>query len=168
MADFAYGSPILVNTVDKVSRKYIQAQHPQLTKEEEKEEKDNMLVSLPPVSFAPLQVCGRPALQAEQVARRAESLLGHVAYSLLWYNCEHFVMYCRYGIVMSFQTFQVKVQVHAGWIECIGEFANSQRSQSKQRKNVYRGNIWTDILKYLARFVTKIKLKLILFTKNLR
>lgn len=79
-------------------------------------------------------MCGRPALQAEQVARRAESLLGNVAYSLLWYNCEHFVMYCRYGIVMSFQTFQVKVQVYGGWIEFIGEFANYQSSQSKQKK----------------------------------
>nr|XP_046236158.1 lecithin retinol acyltransferase b, tandem duplicate 2 [Scatophagus argus] len=66
--DFAYGSRILVNTMDKV--------------------------------------CSRPALQGEEVARRAEKLQGHVTYSLLWYNCEHFVMYCRYGTVMSFQTFQ--------------------------------------------------------------
>ncbi|XP_044040342.1 lecithin retinol acyltransferase b, tandem duplicate 2 [Siniperca chuatsi] len=66
--DFAYGSQILVNTMDKV--------------------------------------CSRAALQGEEVARRAEKLQGHVSYSLLWYNCEHFVMYCRYGTVMSFQTFQ--------------------------------------------------------------
>ncbi|XP_026180578.1 lecithin retinol acyltransferase-like [Mastacembelus armatus] len=66
--DFAYGSEILINTMDKV--------------------------------------CSRPALQGEEVARRAEKLQGDVAYSLLWYNCEHFVMYCRYGTVMSFQTFQ--------------------------------------------------------------
>ncbi|XP_070785566.1 lecithin retinol acyltransferase b, tandem duplicate 2 isoform X2 [Enoplosus armatus] len=66
--DFAYGSEILVNTMDKV--------------------------------------CSRAALQGEDVARRAEKLQGHVTYSLLWYNCEHFVMYCRYGTVMSFQTFQ--------------------------------------------------------------
>ncbi|XP_037614949.1 lecithin retinol acyltransferase-like [Sebastes umbrosus] len=66
--DFAYGSQILVNTMDKV--------------------------------------CSRPALQAEEVARRAEKLQGHVTYSLLWYNCEHYVMYCRYGTVVSFQTFQ--------------------------------------------------------------
>ncbi|XP_047242524.1 lecithin retinol acyltransferase-like isoform X2 [Girardinichthys multiradiatus] len=52
------------------------------------------------------KMCSRAALQGEQVARRAEKLLGDVAYSLLWYNCEHFVMYCRYGTVMSFQTFQ--------------------------------------------------------------
>ncbi|XP_039996801.1 lecithin retinol acyltransferase b, tandem duplicate 2 [Xiphias gladius] len=66
--DFAYGSQILINTMDKV--------------------------------------CSRPALQGEEVARRAEKLRGDVSYSLLWYNCEHFVMYCRYGTVMSFQTFQ--------------------------------------------------------------
>ncbi|XP_018518822.1 lecithin retinol acyltransferase b, tandem duplicate 2 [Lates calcarifer] len=66
--DFAYGSEILINTMDKV--------------------------------------CSCPALQGEEVARRAEKLQGDVSYSLLWYNCEHFVMYCRYGTVMSFQTFQ--------------------------------------------------------------
>ncbi|XP_068569868.1 lecithin retinol acyltransferase b, tandem duplicate 2 [Cebidichthys violaceus] len=52
------------------------------------------------------EVCSRPALQAEEVARRAEKLQGHVTYSLLWYNCEHYVMYCRYGTVVSYQTFQ--------------------------------------------------------------
>ncbi|AWO97295.1 putative lecithin retinol acyltransferase-like [Scophthalmus maximus] len=52
------------------------------------------------------QVCSRPALRGEDVARRAERLRGDVSYSLLWYNCEHFVMYCRYGTVTSFQTFQ--------------------------------------------------------------
>uniref|UniRef100_A0A3Q3IX74 LRAT domain-containing protein n=1 Tax=Monopterus albus TaxID=43700 RepID=A0A3Q3IX74_MONAL len=51
-------------------------------------------------------VCSRPALQGEEAARRAERLRGDAAYSLLWYNCEHFVMYCRYGTAMSFQTFQ--------------------------------------------------------------
>uniref|UniRef100_A0A3Q3WIN9 LRAT domain-containing protein n=1 Tax=Mola mola TaxID=94237 RepID=A0A3Q3WIN9_MOLML len=66
--DFAYGSKVLVNTMDKV--------------------------------------CSRAPLRGEEVARRAEKLQGHVTYSLLWYNCEHFVMYCRYGSVMSFQTFQ--------------------------------------------------------------
>jgi len=59
------------------------------------------------VSVGSLQMCSRAALQGDEVAQRAEKLLGDVAYSLLWYNCEHFVMYCRYGTVMSFQTFQV-------------------------------------------------------------
>ncbi|XP_054457904.1 lecithin retinol acyltransferase b, tandem duplicate 2 [Anoplopoma fimbria] len=68
LEDFAYGSEILVNTLD--------------------------------------QVCSRPALQAEEVARRAERLRGHVSYSLLWFNCEHYVMYCRYATVTSYQTFQ--------------------------------------------------------------
>ncbi|XP_054863528.1 lecithin retinol acyltransferase-like isoform X1 [Amphiprion ocellaris] len=66
--DFAYGSEILVNPMDRM--------------------------------------CSRAALQEEDVACRAEKLLGNVEYSLLWYNCEHYVMYCRYGTVMSFQTFQ--------------------------------------------------------------
>ncbi|KAM3857517.1 lecithin retinol acyltransferase-like [Diretmus argenteus] len=67
--DFAYGSEILVNRMDKV--------------------------------------CSCPPLQGEEVASRAEKLRGSIAYSLLWYNCEHYIMYCRYGTVMSLQTFQL-------------------------------------------------------------
>nr|XP_019950987.1 PREDICTED: lecithin retinol acyltransferase-like [Paralichthys olivaceus] len=52
------------------------------------------------------KVCSCPPLSGEEVALRAEKLQGHVSYSLLWYNCEHFVMYCRYGTLTSFQTFQ--------------------------------------------------------------
>ncbi|XP_059932639.1 lecithin retinol acyltransferase-like [Gadus macrocephalus] len=52
------------------------------------------------------QVYSRPPLGGEEVARRAENLRGSVRYSLLWYNCEHYVMYCRYGALVSFQTFQ--------------------------------------------------------------
>ncbi|XP_019718241.1 lecithin retinol acyltransferase [Hippocampus comes] len=51
-------------------------------------------------------VCKQPPLDADEVARRAEKLLGAVAYSLLWYNCEHYVMYCRYGMAISYQTYQ--------------------------------------------------------------
>ncbi|KAM9454453.1 lecithin retinol acyltransferase b, tandem duplicate 2 [Clarias gariepinus] len=51
-------------------------------------------------------VCGRPPLRGEEVAGRAERLLGSVSYSLLWFNCEHYVMFCRYGTSMSFQTYQ--------------------------------------------------------------
>ncbi|XP_076145921.1 lecithin retinol acyltransferase b, tandem duplicate 2 [Alosa pseudoharengus] len=51
-------------------------------------------------------VCSRQPYDGEEVARRAEKLIGPVSYSLLWYNCEHYVMYCRYGTNMSFQTFQ--------------------------------------------------------------
>ncbi|KAF3687850.1 Lecithin retinol acyltransferase [Channa argus] len=68
VADFAYGSEILINHMDKV--------------------------------------CNRPPLDGDEVARRAEKLLGSVTYSLLWYNCEHFVMYCRYGMAISYQTYQ--------------------------------------------------------------
>ncbi|XP_070778414.1 lecithin retinol acyltransferase [Enoplosus armatus] len=68
VADFAYGSEILVNHMDKV--------------------------------------CSQPALDGDEVARRAEKLQGSVTYSLLWYNCEHYVMYCRYGMAISYQTYQ--------------------------------------------------------------
>lgn len=69
LADFAYGSEILVNHMDKV--------------------------------------CSQPPLDGDEVARRAEKLLGSITYSLLWYNCEHYVMYCRYGMAISYQTYQV-------------------------------------------------------------
>ncbi|XP_062864622.1 lecithin retinol acyltransferase a [Trichomycterus rosablanca] len=44
------------------------------------------------------------AIASEQVAQRAEGLVGRVQYSLLWNNCEHFVTYCRYGTAVSLQT----------------------------------------------------------------
>lgn len=47
-------------------------------------------------------------MDGEQVARRAERRVGHVAYSLLWNNCEHFVTSCRYGSHVSLQTDQVR------------------------------------------------------------
>ncbi|XP_070785561.1 lecithin retinol acyltransferase isoform X3 [Enoplosus armatus] len=46
----------------------------------------------------------RSPLSGEEVARRAERLVGSVSYSLLWNNCEHFVTYCRYGSAQSLQT----------------------------------------------------------------
>lgn len=46
----------------------------------------------------------RTPLTGEEVARRAERLVGSVSYSLLWNNCEHFVTYCRYGAAQSLQT----------------------------------------------------------------
>nr|XP_033788367.1 lecithin retinol acyltransferase isoform X1 [Geotrypetes seraphini] len=47
-------------------------------------------------------------LPNEEVAQRAEKLVGDTPYSLLWNNCEHFVTYCRYGTPVSFQTDKVK------------------------------------------------------------
>lgn len=54
------------------------------------------------------RVCSLPPLPGEEVARRAEKLMGSLDYSLLWFNCEHYVMFCRYGTSMSFQTYQVQ------------------------------------------------------------
>lgn len=47
------------------------------------------------------------ALANEEVARRAEKLVGDIQYSLMWNNCEHFVTYCRYGTPVSEQTDKV-------------------------------------------------------------
>ncbi|XP_037540419.1 lecithin retinol acyltransferase-like [Nematolebias whitei] len=52
------------------------------------------------------RVVDRRPLGGEEVARGAEQLLGGVAYSLLWNNCEHFVTRCRYGSAQSLQTQQ--------------------------------------------------------------
>ncbi|XP_038832070.1 lecithin retinol acyltransferase [Salvelinus namaycush] len=46
----------------------------------------------------------RRPLDGEEIARRAEEMVGKIPYSLLWNNCEHFVTYCRYGSAISIQT----------------------------------------------------------------
>lgn len=48
------------------------------------------------------------AFSNEDVAKRAEQLIGGIPYSLLWNNCEHFVTYCKYGIAASRQTEKVE------------------------------------------------------------
>ncbi|XP_056266251.1 lecithin retinol acyltransferase family protein [Pseudoliparis swirei] len=51
-------------------------------------------------------VCSQPPLDGDEVAGRAETLVGSVTYSLLWDNCEHYVTHCRYGMAISYQTHQ--------------------------------------------------------------
>ncbi|XP_067118076.1 lecithin retinol acyltransferase-like [Osmerus mordax] len=48
-----------------------------------------------------LQKC---PLENEEVAQRAENLVGAIPYSLMWNNCEHFVTHCRYDTAVSLQT----------------------------------------------------------------
>ncbi|XP_032321243.1 lecithin retinol acyltransferase isoform X3 [Camelus ferus] len=50
----------------------------------------------------------KKALLNEEVAQRAEKLLGTTSYSLLWNNCEHFVTYCRFGTAISPQSDKVR------------------------------------------------------------
>lgn len=50
----------------------------------------------------------KKALLNEEVAQRAEELLGITPYSLLWNNCEHFVTYCRFGTATSPQADKVR------------------------------------------------------------
>ncbi|XP_062333372.1 lecithin retinol acyltransferase family protein [Osmerus eperlanus] len=52
------------------------------------------------------KLCSQPPLDGDEIGRRAEKMMGSVTYSLLWYNCEHYVMYCRYGMAISYQTYQ--------------------------------------------------------------
>ncbi|XP_074518340.1 lecithin retinol acyltransferase a [Halichoeres trimaculatus] len=80
--DFAYGSSILVNRMDKMMKSQ--------------------------------------ALPNEEVAKRAEKLIGGIAYSLLWNNCEHFVTYCRYGSAASRQTEK--------FCDCLKSIIRDQRS----------------------------------------
>lgn len=70
LEDFAYGSKMLVNHMDKMMK--------------------------------------NRAFPSEDVARRAEQLIGAIPYSLLWNNCEHFVTHCRYGCAASRQTEKVE------------------------------------------------------------
>ncbi|KAK5865741.1 hypothetical protein PBY51_019986 [Eleginops maclovinus] len=44
------------------------------------------------------------SLPKEDVAKRVEKHNGATPYSLLWYNCEHFVTDCRYRSAASLQT----------------------------------------------------------------
>lgn len=56
------------------------------------------------------RLMARGPLGAEEVAARAERLVGPVDYSLMWNNCEHFVTYCRYGTAESLQTDKVRIR----------------------------------------------------------
>uniref|UniRef100_A0A3Q3IFW2 LRAT domain-containing protein n=1 Tax=Monopterus albus TaxID=43700 RepID=A0A3Q3IFW2_MONAL len=103
LEDFAYGSEILVNHMDKV--------------------------------------CSQPPLDGDEVAQRAEKLLGSVSYSLLWYNCEHYVMYCRYGMAISYQTYQVylfntmnSIPLHPAQTDAYSMKCKKKKKKNQQKK----------------------------------
>ncbi|XP_068583307.1 lecithin retinol acyltransferase a [Cebidichthys violaceus] len=66
------------------------------------------------------QLMKNRAFLNEDVAERAEKLIGAVPYSLLWYNCEHFATLCRYGSAASRQTEK--------FCECLKSIIRDQRS----------------------------------------
>ncbi|XP_071390578.1 lecithin retinol acyltransferase a [Centroberyx affinis] len=66
------------------------------------------------------QLIKTQAFQNEDVAKRAEKLIGAIPYSLLWNNCEHFVTHCRYGSATSQQTEK--------FCECLKSIIRDQRS----------------------------------------
>lgn len=69
-------------------------------------------------------------LPNEEVARRAEMLIGKVQYSLMWNNCEHFVTYCRYGSAICLQTdkvSKVSIQPHNVRLRKLSCFASAYR-----------------------------------------
>lgn len=64
----------------------------------------------------------RSPLSGEEVATRAEQLVGSVSYSLLWNNCEHFVTYCRYGTAQSLQTEKVRIRYRVAIFTRVEQF----------------------------------------------
>ncbi|XP_074480301.1 lecithin retinol acyltransferase-like [Sebastes fasciatus] len=86
--DFAYGAGILLNSMDRTV--------------------DRTMDRTMDLDLDQDRVVDRSCspLPGEEVARRAELLVGSVNYSLLWNNCEHFVTFCRYGTAQSLQTDQ--------------------------------------------------------------
>jgi uncharacterized protein YfaT (DUF1175 family) len=50
---------------------------------------------------------GLKHFSAEETVKRARSRLGEKAYNLLFNNCEHFALWCKYGINKSTQVEQV-------------------------------------------------------------
>lgn len=63
------------------------------------------------------RVMNARAFPDEDVAERAEKLVGTIKYSLLWNNCEHFVTHCRYGHAASRQTEKVVNQHHLSLVD---------------------------------------------------
>ena len=62
------------------------------------------------------------AEERAEAAQRAESKIGHRAYSLLWNNCEHFVSWCATGVAGSQQVIEVARRVPGAAVMLAGPF----------------------------------------------
>ena len=70
---------------------------------------DGKCMLLPPLKNR----AGLKHFSAEETVKRARSRLGEKAYNLLFNNCEHFALWCKYGISKSTQVEQVVATVLA-------------------------------------------------------
>uniref|UniRef100_A0A4W3IDY5 LRAT domain-containing protein n=1 Tax=Callorhinchus milii TaxID=7868 RepID=A0A4W3IDY5_CALMI len=86
--------------------------------------------------------CKSPALPSEEVAARAETLVGSTDYSLLWNNCEHFVTHCRYGTPVSIQTDQLQFLSFPSGRSGIGRGIEGESSRVSGRSGRRHSHRW--------------------------
>ncbi|KAK7089674.1 phospholipase A and acyltransferase 3-like [Littorina saxatilis] len=65
----------------------------------------------------------------EEIVKRAKSKLGEKGYNLFFKNCEHFVMWCRYGIEKSEQVEQFVDALMRGPLFIIDQLAEYQKTR---------------------------------------
>ncbi|XP_046544914.1 phospholipase A and acyltransferase 3-like [Haliotis rubra] len=65
------------------------------------------------------------SLEPSKIVERALSKVGEVGYNLLYENCEHFAMWCRYGIKKSYQAglFAAVASVVVGFVVLVVSLA---------------------------------------------
>ncbi|XP_012303933.2 lecithin retinol acyltransferase isoform X1 [Aotus nancymaae] len=103
----------------------------------------------------------KKALLNEEVARRAEKLLGLTPYSLLWNNCEHFVTYCRYGTPISPQSDKRKVPVLPQELTIPLQKNKSDSDDAGDRRQVHKRASHCEILEWKASISQTFQLALV-------